>query len=596
VLGAIKSYLEGSLYPVVGIYPSRALVYDQARSVRETLQRMGLKEVEKDSFAGRLYINGEDKGGISIKIYTLTSEVKEIPREFQFPSSPSIVFTVPEYPYMFMTGMNKRDVASQVLEASMKYGFDEAMNALSVGRSKVRELLNYFSVFFNGYWFIDEFHLYSGIARGSMLTLLEMYEKFNRVIRGNKTVVFSSATPVPINVEKVIEAKASTGGSKIRGRTKVVFHLVDKDPQGNLVNYVQEEYSKGISQGHDNKGKVAAILDRVYYVAELCKNVSDAAVVWGLDKTFGHCRKVNKDLDKEGFIIGDQAISFGIDLDLGLGFIHAHDAETLIQRLGRFGRRGDAEVHVFLEANYDTVMELKALENKEITYDEFLKLIDRIYERRVDDKLDEIFFSRTRHDVLIRAFSLIYAISQGEQAHSVTREWYPQDVKGLSVRPSYDDYFYVFAYRPGGLKGKWCDGGSDNLLSEGNTKKEGSDDLFSLIRNFRYSEDGCFTDKTLKEAPGIIPRKPENVKCSFMQFKEFNERLAPRLVLKRQGYSILMGSMKEFSDSYVILLTEKCVNWKSFSEMAKLVSTYESAIPIYKDEDMNVVIGLAIFI
>ena len=178
----------------------------------------------------------------------------------------------------------------------------------------------------------------------------------------------------------------------------------------------------------------------------------------------------------------------------------------------------------------------------------------------------------------------------------MTREWYPQDVKGLSVRPSYDDYFYVFAYRPGGLKGKWCDGGSDNLLSEGNTKKEGSDDLFSLIRNFRYSEDGCFTDKTLKEAPGIIPRKPENVKCSFMQFKEFNERLAPRLVLKRQGYSILMGSMKEFSDSYVILLTEKCVNWKSFSEMAKLVSTYESAIPIYKDEDMNVVIGLAIFI
>jgi CRISPR-associated endonuclease/helicase Cas3 len=91
-------------------------------------------------------------------------------------------------------------------------------------------------------------------------------------------------------------------------------------------------------------------------------------------------------------------------------------------------------------------------------------------------------------------------------------------------------------------------------------------------------------------------RKLENVKCGFMHFKEFNERLAPRLVLKRQGYSILMGRMKEFSNSYVILLTRECVNWENFSEMAKLVSTYESAIPIYKDEDMNVVIGLAVFI
>jgi CRISPR-associated endonuclease/helicase Cas3 len=57
-----------------------------------------------------------------------------------------------------------------------------------------------------------------------------------------------------------------------------------------------------------------------------------------------------------------------------------------------------------------------------------------------------------------------------------------------------------------------------------------------------------------------------------------------------------MGGMKEFNDSYVVLLTEECVNWKNFSEMAKLVSTYESALPIYKDEDMKTVIGLALFI
>jgi len=573
LLGAIKSYLEKNLYPVVGIYPSRALVYDQARSIQETLQRIGFKEGEKNTFVGRLNINGEDKGEISIKINILTSEVKEIPREFQFPTSPSIVFTVPEYPYMFITGMNKQSIASQVLEASMKYSFDEAINALAVRRSDVRDLLNYFSVFFNGYWFIDEFHLYSGISRNSMLTLVEMFEKFNSVIKSNKTIVFSSATPVPINIEKVIEVKTSTEGSKIRGRTKIVFHLVGKNPQENLVNYVPQEYKNR---------KTAIILDRVYYVAELCNKVNDAAVVWGIDKSFGHCRKVNKDLDKENFIIGNQAISFGIDLDLELGFIHAHDAETLIQRLGRFGRHGDSEVHIFIEAKDKVVRELKNLVNKEITYDDFLRLIDKIYEKRVDDKLDEIFFSKIRHDVLIRTFSLIYAISQGEQVYNLVKNWYPQKVDELKIRPSYDDYFYVFAYRPGNLMGKWCDGGSD--------------DLFSLIRNFKYREDGCFTNETLRETPGIIPRKLDRVKCSFMQFKEFNENLRPRLVLRKQNYSILMGGMKEFNDSYVVLLTEECVNWKNFSEMAKLVSTYESAVPIYKDEDMKTVIGLALFI
>lgn len=594
ILGAIKSYLDLNLYPVVGIYPSRALVYDQARSVRETLLRMGFKEVKDNTFKGRLEIDSVDKGkieinDIEIKLHVLTSEVKGIPKEFEAPTSPSIVFTVPEYPYMFMSGMNRQQVFSQVIEAAMKFDFEDAIKHLTSGnppdvsRTTVRELYNYFSVFFNGYWFIDEFHLYSGLARSSMQTLVEMFEKYNSQVKGKKTIVFSSATPMPISVDKVIEARTSTQGSKIRGKTKVVFHLVGKNPQEDLVNYV----SGGINTIQGDK-KSAVILDRVYYVAELCNKVNDAAVVWGLDKTFGHCRKVNMGLEREKFIIGNQAMSFGIDLSLELGFIHAHDAETFIQRFGRYGRHGDAEVHVFIPSKAYVVKELKALQGKEMNYDEFLALVEKIYEKRVDDKLDEIFFSKARHDVLIRAFSLLYAISQGEQVHSIAKGWY-QGVSNTSalsylqhIRPSYIDYFNVFAYRPGGLTGNWCSGGGD--------------DLFSLIRNFKYDADsGCFTDGTLRETPGIVPRKFE-FDCSFMTFDEFNKKLGPKLILRKQNYSVLMGKMKEFKDSYVILLKEGCVNWEDFSEMAKLVSTYESAIPIYKDEDMNVVIGLAIFI
>ncbi|MEM4912495.1 MAG: DEAD/DEAH box helicase family protein, partial [Metallosphaera sp.] len=304
ILAAIKSYLDHDYYPVVGIYPSKALVYDQARSIYETLSRMNLSR-EGNKFTGRLFINNEEKGEITLNVYILTGEKKEIPKEFKF-SPISIVLTVPEYPYMFMTAMNRQNVAAQVIEAATKYSFDEAVNELSVRRNEIRELLSYFSVFFNGYWFIDEFHLYSGIARSSMLILVEMFEKYNSVIKSNKSIVFSSATPVPIRVSKVIDVGVSKEGSKIRKATLVNFHLSSVNPQEELVNYIQRNESE--IRGR----KVAVIIDRVYYVAELCNKVKYAAVVWGLNKEFGNCKNVKENLDKEDFIIGNHAMSFGI--------------------------------------------------------------------------------------------------------------------------------------------------------------------------------------------------------------------------------------------------------------------------------------------
>lgn len=595
ILAAIRSRLETQYYPIVGIYPSRALVYDQARSICEALRRMGFRQ-GGNRFTGSIIINGENKGDITLDVYVTTSESRkgigisgsncwrgDIPSDYP-PLVIPVILTVPEYPYMIMTAMNRQSVASRVIEAALKYDFDDAIKELRGLRSDVRELYYDFARAFNGYWFIDEFHLYSGLARNSMLTLVEMFERYNSVIRSGKSIVFSSATPVPISVDKVIEVKTTGKGSRIRKTTYVNFHLTTGKPQEELVNSVQA----------DGGVRTAVILDRVYYIAELCRRVRDAAVVWGLDISYGNCRKIEKELDRESFIIGNQAMSFGIDIDLDKGFIHAHDAETLIQRFGRFGRHGsgDAEVHIFIEAWAKVINELNKVSGRDVSYEDFLDLIEKIYGRRVGDKLDEIFFSRIRHDTLMRTFSLVYAISQGEHVYSLAKQWYPRNnmlINSRSIheilRPSYDEYFYVFAYRPGDLKGYWCRGGED--------------ELFSMLRNFEYdTRDHCFTDKPLKEAPAIIPRgsKISNVKCSFVTFDEFNKQLSPKLILKMQNESILMGEMREFKDSYVVVLTGNCVDWNDFTEMARLVSTYESAIPIYKDERLSTAIGLALFI
>ena len=596
ILAAIKSRLEAQYYPVVGIYPSKALVYDQARSICETLRKMGLRQYE-NRFIGDIVINGENKGSTELNIYVVTSESRrgivtaeddcwqgDIPSDYP-PSVIPIVLTVPEYPYMIITAMNRQYTASRIIEAALKYDFDDAVRVLGGLRSEVRELYNDFARAFNGYWFIDEFHLYSGLARKSMLALIEMFEKYNSVIKSNKSVVFSSATPVPISVDKAIEVKTVDKGSRIRKATHVVFHLSTHNPQEELVNYVQE----------GGEVRTAVILDRIYYIAELCRRVKDAAVVWGLDIAYGNCRKVEKGLDREKFIIGNQAMSFGIDIDLDKGFIHAHDAETLIQRFGRFGRHGNgaAEVHVFIEAGAKAIHELSSVKGKDVSYEEFLDLIRKIYRERIYDKLDEIFFSRIRYDVMIRVFALTYAVSQGEHVYSLARQWYPSNealINGRPIheilRPSYDEYFYVFAYRPGGLRGRWCEGGED--------------ELFSMLRNFAYDHyNHCFTKNPLKEMPAIIPseRKIGSVKCDFMTFNDFSRSLSPRLILQRQGMSVPMSRMREFENSYVVMLTRECTDWGSdFPEMARLVSTYENAIPIYRDEQLTTVIGLALFI
>ena len=99
--------------------------------------------------------------------------------------------------------------------------------------------------------------------------------------------------------------------------------------------------------------------------------------------------------------------------------------------------------------------------------------------------------------------------------------------------------------------------------------------------------------------PAIVPseRKMGNVRCGFMIFNDFSRQLSPKLILQRQGVSIPMSQMKEFENSYVVILTRECTDWgNDFPEMARLVSTYENAIPIYRDEQLTTIIGLTLFI
>ena len=590
-----KLALQGDTRPVVGIYPSRILVHDQGEQVRNTLEKAGFVSTKVNEhvfkFSGEINVEGIGRSGkIDLMLVELTSETKEdVMRELKNykPTPPDrflIVLTVPEYPYLYLSHLRNVPYFGKILEYVVKgntyFSYED--------ESKIKDTFNKFSEWFNGYFFIDEYHLYSGLSRASLFTLKRMIDDYNKPSNVKPKFVFSSATPSEIKCEKIITAQTSNEGDKIRKRTALIFHLIEKDyrkgknPQQSLVDYV--------SNFQFNK-RTMIILDRVYYIEQLCQKI-EAGLVWGLNISYGSCKKIKK-ITNENVIVGNNAISFGVDVkDLDLGFVHAHDAETAIQRIGRFGRHGngEAEVHIFLEAEKDIVDNLNGYANKEISFGDFLKLIESLYERREDDKLDKIPFSMQRSEILYNAYKILKYFSKGEIYYKNGKfyEMNGEEVKPLNfrfqIRPSAEEYFNVFAFRPGGLKGKWCEDEEDKEKED----KTEEDNFFTMLRNFKYDDKRkCFRKKPSKQNPEVVI---ENVPpIEFMHFKVFDRISNPKIVINEMR--IALSEIKGFENSYVIAIRREKMEelWgkEKANEMARLISTYENTLTACISENFD---------
>jgi len=596
-----KLVTKGWSLPVVGIYPSRVLVYDQAKTVRKTLKCFaGFKDEGNGRFSGKIEV--EEDGNkiastdkIKVTVVELTSEKKKDALHVLMNYVPSsknylILLTVPEYPFMYISHLKDVNLYfGRIIEYVIKGVTNRNLGEV-FSKPWIRDIFTEFSRYFYGYFFIDEFHLYSGLARASLFTLKRMIDDYASKQLVKPKFVFSSATPSEIQCQKVITAQSSNEGVKIKKKTNLLFHLGSKNPQQDLVDYVSNvKFDK----------KTMIVLDRVYYIAELCQKMQ-AGLVWGLDISYGLCKKLQKVEEseeceagkkvEEEVIVGNNAVSFGVDIPfLDLGFIHAHDAETAIQRIGRFGRHGDgeAEIHVFLEPKFSVVSKLQHYSNSEISFEDFINLIQRVYNRREDDKLDKIAFSMQRSEIIYNAYSILKGISNSEIVYK-NGKFYKveggQQVESLNlnfhIRPSADDYFKVFAFRAGGLKGKWC---KDEKEDKEKQNEQEEDELFTMLRNFKYDVNRqCFTKDPLKQNPEVVI---EDIPGEFEHYEKFHRIANPKIIINK-GASISLSQISGIQDSYVITLT-KMPEWKNFNEMARLVATYESALPACLDNNFN---------
>jgi len=104
-----------------------------------------------------------------------------------------------------------------------------------------------------------------------------------------------------------------------------------------------------------------------------------------------------------------------------------------------------------------------------------------------------------------------------------------------------------------------------------------------MLRNFKYDvNEQCFTKEPLKQNPEVII---EDIPGEFEPYEKFHRIANPKIIINKGG-SISLKQVSGIEDSYVITLT-KMPEWKKFDEMARLVATYESALPACLDKNFN---------
>ena len=467
----IAAVLEGMSpgHGSIGVYPSRELAWDQFESIASLLERLGCREEKLEGIGGSEYVRvynvclGDKSVKRKLTLAYVTSESIEklldvyggtSKREAleklanllvfgRFLGEPSIVFTVPEYPYLLLEAAYRdfhsagywiSEVARCFSKALSENGFsrDSFIECIwgseALRRSDAREYLKLYTSLVGDTIFFDEFHAYDSLSLPAFqaLAVAALVEH-----RGKARIVVSSATPQDKNIELVrkiaeklgykiytVRAKWSSNGGQgdvVRRSTRLVIHYYVPTRSGAAAYYeaqrkVVDEAPRIVKDLLEKARKVVVFVDRVsnvYAVAEKLYTelgLKSACITsYRKLKVADYCSEKSMRDPETRVVVGNEAISYGIDVpELDAGIIYARDAYTFIQRLGRIGRGAEGpepvEVHVFLPLYAVNVF---GFAEKRVDYREFCSLAEKAFPQPTE----------ARAGLLIETFRLIVPIA-----------------------------------------------------------------------------------------------------------------------------------------------------------------------------------------
>jgi CRISPR-associated endonuclease/helicase Cas3 len=250
-------------------------------------------------------------------------------------------------------------------------------------------------------------------------------------------------------------------------------------------------------------------------------------------------------------LVGTQAIEVGIDLNIDNLYTEISPIDSLIQRIGRVGRRsGNANVYVFNVEN-ELPYHKKLIENTQGILSDIDK-IDLNNINKVTEVIDKVYTENVVKELSERGDMLyLRSIEYLEQLHLFA---YPPNEGEFLIRPSF--YIELFIYDP---NSNMCESKGDELICD-----------FDYVRNnivkFSISEINDYSRIRLVNLLGRlsneiyvihkIERKNNEIKIHFIKIKP-KEQIIQRLV---DEYS-LIAIPKKYGD-YEVYIDGEGLNYE----------------------------------
>lgn len=420
---------------MVGIYPSNTLLLDQFRSIDkilrdaldaepvgtvtsktifgeheimrtyETKYKLPLNDTNRVSviiLGGKFIPNERTDNGqfIPKKDYIYRNIVERICYPRKMGDLPYIiVLSTPDTVSLLLTGIY-RDfektglmIHNAILSGVYGYSLDYVLSKYRVGTSSELSTLSAIKSCLLSYpWFIDEYHLYTEYESHVILPLLHVYRDY---IGWENPVIFSSATPkgglhseITSNMKlREISSKIHSKGSStpVRGETFVEIVRVPLSGRGvskwfnlgfkvpNVVSMKIREIEDRVKRG-ENVFIIVDKLNQIPPIVDVLVNKNNLPVECSASIEIDGCDSTTRNI-----VVGSESISQGIDREnVTYGVISSYNWFSLIQRMGRIGRKTDSTVLILLPDNNEKY-KLEELDGREVSYPTFVRAVKESY-------------------------------------------------------------------------------------------------------------------------------------------------------------------------------------------------------------------------
>ena len=351
----IRAIESGGVKPRFGttliIYPTNALIWDQARSLSDLIEKLG-KKVNVTVESNTDLVWRKENQNADVSLYVLNGEtLAALSQESKRSEGKSLVEQLRKDQAETRIILSNPEVLYYIF--LYKFARNEELLDSVFNRNPPNLLI------------FDEFHLYHGYTLATVTYMLAyMKNYFDQII-------FSSATPIKVdsiiheNYQRIV-AEPSEDGDVVKHQmdlnlesTKGILSSEEIPKIKNLVSFYLEKNKES-----PQKVKVLLIVNSVITCAKIIEALEkeypdQVTAIHGLIPPSSRPRSM---FEFKPIVVGTSAIEVGIDFDTSSLIFEAHDSSSFLQRIGRGARHNRCDASAFIPALYYSVIS-KSLPN-----------------------------------------------------------------------------------------------------------------------------------------------------------------------------------------------------------------------------------------